>query len=162
MEYNNGGVCPVFNLRKLNRYPDASHFKMVAIKDVASMIQPNDCIVSVGLSNAFLHVDLHPDFRKFLRLKWKRLDIGSRHEKSRTVIGQCSSNILQQLGWFVDFRKSVLTPQQHLEHLGFVLNTTTMTATLPLEKLRDIRRSVASSSKFWTSQRDNRREYFTA
>ncbi|KAG1148991.1 hypothetical protein G6F37_011502 [Rhizopus arrhizus] len=48
----------------------------------------------------------------------------------------------QQVGWMVNFKKSVLTPTQQLEHLGFVLNTRTMTASLPMKKLRDIRRSI--------------------
>ncbi|KAG0733379.1 hypothetical protein G6F16_013520 [Rhizopus arrhizus] len=51
-------------------------------------------------------------------------------------------SLLQQLGWIVNFKKSVLTPTQQLEHLGFVLNTRKMTAALPLKKLRDIRRSI--------------------
>ncbi|CEP09959.1 hypothetical protein, partial, partial [Parasitella parasitica] len=67
----NVGVRPVFNLRKLNHYLDAPHFKMDTIKEVARMIQPNDYLVSIDLSDAFLHVGLHPDSRKYLRLKWK-------------------------------------------------------------------------------------------
>ncbi|KAL7315900.1 hypothetical protein PS15m_005062 [Mucor circinelloides] len=52
-------------------------------------------------------------------------------------------NLLQQLGWLINFKKSVLVPAQQLEHLGFVLlNTVTMTASLPAQKIRDIRRSI--------------------
>jgi hypothetical protein len=50
--------------------------------------------------------------------------------------------LLQQLGWMVNFKKSVSTPTQQFEHLSFVLNTHTMTASLPMKKLRDIRRSI--------------------
>ncbi|KAG1625157.1 hypothetical protein G6F44_012716 [Rhizopus delemar] len=50
--------------------------------------------------------------------------------------------LLQQLGWMVNFKKSILTPTQQLGHLGFVSNTSTMTASLPMKKLRDIRRSI--------------------
>ena len=181
----NGGVRPVFNLRKLNQYLDAPHFKMDTIKEVARMIQPNEYLVSIDLSDAFLHVGLHPESKKFLRLKWK----DQVYQYCTTAFGLATSpfvftkvckpileyfrsqgfrisaylddwilaadtkdlaqqqvnavvTLLQQLGWLVNFKKSVLTPQQHLEHLGFVLNTTTMTATLPLKKLRDIRRSI--------------------
>jgi len=56
--------------------------------------------------------------------------------------GQAVVALLQQLGWIVNLKKSVLTPIQSLEHLGFLLNTRTMTAALPLKKLRDIRRSI--------------------
>ena len=67
----NGGVCPVFNLKKLNQYLEAPHFKMETVKDVSLMINPNDYLVSIDLSDAFLHVGLHPESRRFLRLKWK-------------------------------------------------------------------------------------------
>ena len=51
-------------------------------------------------------------------------------------------DLLQHLGWIVNLKKSVLVPTQQLKHLGFVLNTQHMTASLPLKKLRNIRRSI--------------------
>ncbi|KAG1143706.1 hypothetical protein G6F37_006510 [Rhizopus arrhizus] len=48
----------------------------------------------------------------------------------------------------VNFKKSVSTPTQQLGHLGFVLNIRTMTASLPMKELRDIRRSIN-----WQNQR---------
>ncbi|CEP08910.1 hypothetical protein, partial, partial [Parasitella parasitica] len=35
------------------------------------MIQKNDYLLSIDLSDAFLHIALHPDSRRFLRLKWR-------------------------------------------------------------------------------------------
>ncbi|GAN05150.1 hypothetical protein MAM1_0083c04619 [Mucor ambiguus] len=68
----NGGVRPVFNLKKLNQYLDAPHyFKMETIREVSLMIKPNDYLVSIDLSDAFLHIGLHQESRRFLRLKWK-------------------------------------------------------------------------------------------
>ncbi|KAG0925667.1 hypothetical protein G6F32_013480 [Rhizopus arrhizus] len=49
---------------------------------------------------------------------------------------------LRCLGWLGNLKKSILTPCQTLEHLGFSLNTIEMTAHLPGKKLRDIRRSI--------------------
>ncbi|KAI8639184.1 hypothetical protein BD408DRAFT_350498, partial [Parasitella parasitica] len=46
------------------------------------------------------------------------------------------------LGWIINFNKSVLAPTQQFEHLGFALNTQSMTALLPANKLSDIRRSI--------------------
>jgi hypothetical protein len=127
---------------------------MDTIKEAARMIQPNDYLVSIDLSDAFLHVGLHPDSRKFLRLKWK----GQVYQYCTTAFGLATSpfvftkvckpileyfrsqgfqisaylddwilaadtkdlaqqqvntvvTLLQQLGWLVNFRKSVLTPQ---------------------------------------------------
>ncbi|KAK4514797.1 uncharacterized protein ATC70_002402 [Mucor velutinosus] len=180
-----GGVRPVFNLKNLNQYLDAPHFKMETIREVSLMIKRNDYLVSIDLSDAFLHVGLHQDSRRYLRLKWK----DQVYQYCTTAFGLASSpfvftkvcrpilehlrsrgirisaylddwllmadskqlameqarqvvSLLQDLGWLINFQKSVLTPTQQLEHLGFVLNTKSMTARLPATKLRDIRRSI--------------------
>jgi hypothetical protein len=181
----NGGIRPVFNLKKLNQYLEAPHFKMETIREVSQMIDPNDYLVSIDLSDAFLHIGLHQDSRRFLRLKWKDQVYQYRtapfglasspyvftkvcrpvleHFRSKgvklsaylddwilaaptkqlaTQQAQEVVSLLQKLGWIVNFKKSVLLPSQRIEHLGFVLNTKNMTASLPLKKLRDIRRSI--------------------
>ncbi|EIE88314.1 hypothetical protein RO3G_13025 [Rhizopus delemar RA 99-880] len=180
-----GGIRPVFNLKRLNQYLDAPHFKMETIREVALMINPNDYLVSIDLSDAFLHIGLHPESRRFLRLKWKDqvyqycttafglstspfvfskvcrpilehfrsqgyrisayLDdwiLAANTKQLAIQQAQTVVNLLQQLGWLINFKKSVLTPTQQLKHLGFVLNTKTMTASLPMKKLRDLRRSI--------------------
>ncbi|KAK4514625.1 GTP-binding nuclear protein gsp1/Ran [Mucor velutinosus] len=181
----NGGVRPVFNLKRLNQFLEAPHFKMETIKEVSLMIKPNDYLVSIDLSDAFLYVCLHPESRRFLRLKW-RIQV---YQYCTTAFGLSSSpfvftkvcrpilehlrsrgfristylddwlliansrqqveaqtrqvvSLLEDLGWLINYKKSVLTPTQQLEHLGFVLNTRSMTAILPASKLRDIRRSI--------------------
>ncbi|CEP13171.1 hypothetical protein [Parasitella parasitica] len=134
-------------------------------------------LVSIDLSDAFLHTDLHSESRRFLRLKWK----GQVYQYRTIAFGLASSlyvftkvcrpilehlrsqdirisaylddwflvadnkklalqqsqmvvSLLQQLGWIVNLKKSVLTPTQQLEHVGFVLDTRKMTAALPLEE----------------------------
>ncbi|KAG1252706.1 hypothetical protein G6F68_011662 [Rhizopus microsporus] len=67
----NGGIRPVFNLKRLNQYLDPPPFKMETIREVAHLLRKNDYLVSVDLSDAFLHIPVHPDSRKFLRFKWK-------------------------------------------------------------------------------------------
>jgi hypothetical protein len=181
----NGGIRPVFNLKKLNQYLEAPLFMMETIREVSQMIRPNDYLVSIDLSDIFLHVALHPDSRRFLWLKWKNqvyqycttpFDLASspfvftkvcrpilEHFRSQgfrisaylddwilaastkqLVIQQVQAIVahLQQLGRMVNFKKSFLTPTQQLEHLGFVLNTYTMTASFPMKKLCNIRRSI--------------------
>ncbi|CEP18222.1 hypothetical protein [Parasitella parasitica] len=181
----NGGVRPVFNLKRLNQYLEAPHFKMETLREVSLMIKPNDYLVSIDLSDAFLHVGLHPESRRFLRLKWRNqvyqycttafglssspfvftkvcrpilehlrsrgfrisaylddwLLIANSKQQAETQARQVVS-LLEDLGWIINYKKSVLTPTQQLEHLGFVLNTRSMTALLPASKLRDIRRSI--------------------
>ncbi|KAG0755157.1 hypothetical protein G6F24_012020 [Rhizopus arrhizus] len=158
---------------------------MDTIREVSLMIKPNDYLVSIDLSDAFLHIGLHQDSRRYLRFKWR----DQVYQYRTTAFGLASSPyvftkvcrpilhyfrsqgyrisaylddwilaanskqlaiqqaqavlaLLQQLGWIVNYKKSVLTPTQQLEHLGFLLNTRTMMASLPLKKLRDIRRSI--------------------
>lgn len=68
----NDGVRPVFNLkRRINQFVEAPHFKMETIREVSLMIKPNDYLVSIDLSDAFLHIGLHPASRHYLRFKWK-------------------------------------------------------------------------------------------
>lgn len=181
----NGGVRPVFNHKQLNQYVEAPHFKMETIREVSQMIKPKDYLVSIYLSDAFLHIELHQDSRHYLRFKWK----DQVYQYRTTAFGLSSSpyvftkvcrpilehlrsqgirisaylddwllladskqlaiqqaqmvvSLLQDLGWLINFKKSVLAPTQQLEHLGFLLNTKTMTAALPLRKLRDIKRSI--------------------
>jgi hypothetical protein len=180
-----GGIRPIFNLKRLNQYLHAPHFKMDTLREVSLMIHRNDYLVSIDLSDAFLHIGLHSESRRFLRLKWN----GQVYQYRTIAFGLASSpfvftkvcrpilehlrsqgirisaylddwllvagskelalqqsqrvvSLLQQLGWIVNLKKSVLTPTQQLEHLGFVLDTRKMTAALPLKKLRDIRRSI--------------------
>ncbi|KAG0758604.1 hypothetical protein G6F25_006029 [Rhizopus arrhizus] len=181
----NGGIRPVFNLKRLNQYLDPPPFKMETIREVAHLLRKNDYLVSVDLSDAFLHIPVHPDSRKFLRFKWKSqiyqytttpfglapvpylftkicrpilewartqgirvsayLDDWILAAKSRKLALQHTNMLvqqLQQLGWIVNTKKSVLSPTRNLEHLGFCLDTTTMTASLPAKKIRDLRRSI--------------------
>src|ERR1700731_1872690 len=51
-------------------------------------------------------------------------------------------NLMKSLGWLVNYKKSHLQPCQELEHLGFRLDTKTMTIRLPAPKIRDLRRSI--------------------
>jgi hypothetical protein len=52
------------------------------------------------------------------------------HQHTSVVI-----NLLQDLGFLVNFEKSILTPTQILEFLGFIINTVTMRFYLPPEKI---------------------------
>lgn len=181
----NGGIRPVFNLKRLNQYVSAPHFKMETLKEVSLMLRPNDYMTSIDLSDAFLHIPVHVDSRPYLRFQWKStiyqwrttpfglsvvpwlftkitrpilewarrqgvrisnyLDDWIISAPSRQLAKQHTTlvlNKLQRLGWKVNLEKSILTPTQELEHLGFALDTTRMIAKLPGKKLRDIQKSI--------------------
>ena len=52
----------------------------------------------------------------------------------------CSENVrvtkhlLESVGFFINFAKSMLTPRQKMEHLGFVLDSQTMTVSVRKDK----------------------------
>ena len=68
----NGGHRPVFNLRRLNQYIKPNHFKMETLSEVCRIMRPNDFMTSLDLADAFLHLPIHPDHRKYLRFQWKQ------------------------------------------------------------------------------------------
>ena len=57
------------------------------------------------------------------------------------ILIACDSVIflLQHLGFVINFKKCVLEPTQEIEFLGMIVNSKTMTLTLPLEKVQKIK-----------------------
>ena len=66
-----GGLRPVLNLRPLNAYIAPRHFKMETLGAVTSAIEINDYLTSLDLQDAFHHVLIHPDSRKYLQFRWR-------------------------------------------------------------------------------------------
>ena len=63
----NGKLRPVIDLSLLNK----QHFKMETVKSVRLSIMINDWAVSIYLTDAYLHVPIHPRSRKYLRFVYK-------------------------------------------------------------------------------------------
>jgi len=59
-------------------------------------------------------------------------------EQSRTDTLKVQQK-LTELGFLIKMSKSQTTPTQHLEHLGYTIDTTTMSLEIPGNKIRDIR-----------------------
>ena len=49
-----------------------------------------------------------------------------------------TTNLLESLGFILNQKKCVLNPAQHLEFLGFQVDMSPMTLSLPLEKIKKI------------------------
>ena len=47
--------------------------------------------------------------------------------------------LLQELGFVINLKKSVMTPSQEMEFLGMVINSKEMTISLPEEKLQKVK-----------------------
>jgi hypothetical protein len=65
-----GDLRPVLNLRPLNKFLTAPKFKMETLTNICRMLRPGDWMTSIDLSDAFLHVAVHPTSRKYLRFRW--------------------------------------------------------------------------------------------
>ena len=58
---------PVINLKPLNKYISKESFKMETLKDVRATVNPGDYGATVDLTDAYFHVKIHKNSRKFLR-----------------------------------------------------------------------------------------------
>ena len=55
----------------LNKFVAKRHFKMETISVARELINSNDYLASVDLSNAYFSIPIHESYRKFLRFIWK-------------------------------------------------------------------------------------------
>ena len=55
---------PVIDLSRLNTFPHVENFKM----ETPESIIPGEWVSSIDLSDAYLHIPVHPNSRKYLRL----------------------------------------------------------------------------------------------
>ena len=63
----NGKLRPVIDLSLLNHYIHKQHFRMETVKSVRQSIMYSDWAVSIDLTDAYLHVPIHPLSRKYLQ-----------------------------------------------------------------------------------------------
>jgi hypothetical protein len=65
---SSGGFRPVIDISRLNKSIDCPHFQMETVRSIRQSIQPKDWIFSIDLSDAYLHVPLHPACHRYLRI----------------------------------------------------------------------------------------------
>ncbi|CAJ0933395.1 unnamed protein product [Ranitomeya imitator] len=58
----------IINLKQLNRYLVIEKFKMETIKSCVRSLIPSCFMTVIDLKDAYYHVPIHPDFRKYLRV----------------------------------------------------------------------------------------------
>jgi len=63
-----GGFRPVFDLSGLNRHLVIPRFHMESALTIMSSLKQGDWVVSIDIKDAYLHVPIHPEFRKYLHL----------------------------------------------------------------------------------------------
>ncbi|XDV14274.1 hypothetical protein PO909_002450 [Leuciscus waleckii] len=62
-----GGLRPILDLHLLNRTVGKLKFKILTLKQIVSQIRSEDWFVTIDLKDAYFHVSILPQHRKFLR-----------------------------------------------------------------------------------------------
>jgi hypothetical protein len=70
-----GGFRPVLNVSRLNRYINCPHFQMETVRQVRHAVEPEDWSFSIDLTDAYLHVPIHPKSYKYLRLALSKEEV---------------------------------------------------------------------------------------
>jgi len=67
-----GTLRPVINLKKLNLYVEYQHFKQEHLAFALDLIQKDDFLTSIDLTDAYFSLSIHDDFKKYLRFSWNK------------------------------------------------------------------------------------------
>ena len=62
----NGKWRPIINLKPLNRFIVPAHFKMEHLRSILPHLRKGLWATSIDLSDAYLHIPLHPESRRFV------------------------------------------------------------------------------------------------
>ena len=65
------GLCPVINLKALNRSIKDEHFKMEGFHMIRDIVKQGNWMVKVDSKDAYFFISVHRTHQKFLRFQWK-------------------------------------------------------------------------------------------
>ncbi len=66
-----GGLCPILDLRPINRALCKRLFRMITLKQILAQIRPGDWFASVDLKNAYFHIQITLHHKRFLRFAFE-------------------------------------------------------------------------------------------
>lgn len=174
---SSGGKRFILNLKSINKYVIAPHFKMEDLSTATKLISPNSFMATIDLEDSYLLVPVHVSCQKYLRFlfqgeifEFTAMPFGLSSAPyiftkiMRTVVAtlrergflsviylddfllfgdtfkDCSTNVretlflLDSLGFTINKKKCELTPSQEKKYLGFILNSSEMSISLPEDK----------------------------
>ena len=62
-----GELRPIIDLSELNTHIQCNHFKMETPHSIQTALQPGEWTFQIDIKDAYLHIPVHRDFRKYLR-----------------------------------------------------------------------------------------------
>ena len=176
-----GGMRPVFNMKKLNKFIQYKHFKMEGLFMLKTLLLRNDFMVNVDLKDAYFGIPIDANHRRFLRFQWENTlykftclpfglssaprvftkllkpvaallrRIGVRIlvylddilllNQSRSELEKDKHSlifILQNLGFVINWKKSMIVPCHRIEYLGMIVDSVRRELQLPTEKITKI------------------------
>ncbi|XP_027901587.1 uncharacterized protein LOC114162038 [Xiphophorus couchianus] len=66
-----GGLRPILDLRVLNKHLRKFKFKMLTLRQLLNAVGPGDWFATIDLTDAYFHVAIHPEHRRFLRFAFE-------------------------------------------------------------------------------------------
>lgn len=187
---SDGSYRLVINLKYLNQFVKAEHFKLEDQKTVARVLHHNVYLATLDLKDAYFLVPVALSDRKYLRFTFRDhfyefscLPFGLncapliftkllkpvlaflRNQHLMSVVylddflllgnsyKECLDNIsftintLENLGFLINYQKSMLEPTHKCQYLGFVYNSIDLTISLPDKKTSALLKFITSFFK---------------
>uniref|UniRef100_A0A3B1IRS8 ribonuclease H n=1 Tax=Astyanax mexicanus TaxID=7994 RepID=A0A3B1IRS8_ASTMX len=66
-----GGLRPIMDLRTLNKHLRVFKFRMLTLRQFLRAVGPGDWFTSIDLTDAYFHIAVHPDHRRYLRFAFE-------------------------------------------------------------------------------------------
>ena len=129
-----GGKRPVLNLKPLNKFVPNQTFKMEGIHLLKDFLKPNYFMTKLDLSDAYYSIPIDKHSRCYLQFIFE----GKLYQFKVLVFGLNTAPRI--------FSKCMKPVVAFIHSKGFVVDSTTMTIALPLEKIAPIQ-SLAATLK---------------
>ena len=138
---------PILDLSALNRFLKVKTFKMETPESILLSLQPGEWVTSLDFRDAYFHISISPNSRKFLRFSFQnqtfqfralpfglssgpmefaivvkevKLMAQARNIRMHQYLDtQTLLALCQELGWVVNLKKSELEPKQIFNFVGY-------------------------------------------